>query len=232
VVFAAAPAGPDEADYRAIYERGLGNLLDALRRSATGDAPPRIVLLSSTSVHGQTAGEWVDESSPTEPLDFRGRVVLRGEEILRACGLPGIALRLGGIYGPGRASLIESVRTGEARLAPLGKARFTNRIHRDDAAGAVAHLLDRDPPPNAIYLGVDHEPAARDDVLRWLAERLGTPLPAPPAVGSTAPARAGARAETNKRCSSAKLRAAGYRFRFPTYRDGYGDLLTASSRAK
>ncbi|HVR29161.1 MAG TPA: NAD-dependent epimerase/dehydratase family protein [Thermoanaerobaculia bacterium] len=244
VVYAAAPASGDEAAYEAVYQRGLANLLDAVERRHAREAPPRLVLLSSTSVYGQTRGEWVDETSPTVPLDFRGRLVLRGEEIIRASGMPAVALRLGGIYGPGRTSLVDSVRAGRAPRSRSAAPRFTNRIHRDDAAGAILHLLDMVDPwrvpeaapaapggastgssasaatAAATYIGVDEEPAERDEVLLWLARRLGAPSP------SAAPARRETtRVETNKRCSSAKLRAAGYRFRFPTFREGYEDLL-------
>ena len=181
-----------------------------------------IVLLSSTSVYGQTAGEWVDETSATTPTDFRGRIVLRGEETLLASGLPAIALRLGGLYGPGRESLIDAVRDGRATLAPA-PARFTNRIHRDDAVGAIVHLLDLAADAVArVYLGVDEEPADRNDVLRWLAARLGVVLEE---AAPGAQRRGDARSDSNKRCSSARLRGSGYRFRYPSYREGYDAIL-------
>ena len=111
VVYAAAPEAADEASYERTYVRGLGHIIEAARGFALGrERGPRLILLSSTSVYGQTTGEWVDETSPTEPADYRGRLVLRGEQVLGAAGLPSIALRLGGLYGPGRASLIEAVR--------------------------------------------------------------------------------------------------------------------------
>ena len=85
------------------------------------------------------------------------------------------------------------------------------------------HLLGLpEPTAPAIYLGVDHEPADRNDVVRWLAERLGV------AVAEEDPAAGGRvlrRDTSNKRCSSARLRAAGYRFRYRSYRDGYAALL-------
>jgi hypothetical protein len=37
---------------------------------------------------------------------------------------------------------------------------------------------------------------------------------------------ASGRAASNKRCRNALLRALGYAFRFPTYREGYAALLT------
>jgi nucleoside-diphosphate-sugar epimerase len=229
VVFAAAPEASDESSYQRTYVRGLTNLLDALRESGpAGDPPPRIVLLSSTSVYSQTAGEWVDEASATTPSDFRGRIVLRGEETLLAAGFPAIVLRLGGLYGPGRESLIDAVREGRATLAPA-PARFTNRIHLVDAVGAIVHLLGLPADAAArVYVGVDHEPAARNDVLRWLASRLGVALTEAP-VG--AEAERDSRSDTNKRCSSVRLRDSGYRFRYPSYREGYDAILDARARA-
>jgi nucleoside-diphosphate-sugar epimerase len=249
VVYAAAPDAGDEASYHRTYVRGLDHVIAALRPSigtpavglgaevfadgddeAEGDdrrghrSHPRVILLSSTSVYGQTAGEWVDESSPTEPADFRGRLVLRGEAALRASGLPAIALRLGGLYGPGRASLIDAVRAGRAGVVP-GPPRYTNRIHRDDAVGAVLHLLALPASAAApVYVAVDQESADRNDVVRWLAQQLGVAPPTQPAglAGDRA-----SRGDTSKRCSSALLRASGYRFRYPSYREGYAALLAA-----
>jgi nucleoside-diphosphate-sugar epimerase len=224
VVFAAAPEASDEASYEKTYVRALANLLAAVREEH-GEALPRIVMLSSTSVYGQTDGEWVEESSATIPTDFRGRLVLRGEETLWSAGLPAIALRLGGLYGPGRESLIDAVRDRRATLDP-GPPRYTNRIHREDAAGAITHLIDL--PAGAVdrvYVGVDEEPAERNEVLRWLAGRLGVTLQEG-AAGSRSE-RGLSRTETNKRCSGQRLRDSGYRFRYPTFREGYDPLLAS-----
>jgi nucleoside-diphosphate-sugar epimerase len=233
VVYAAAPDASDEPSYRRSYGRGLANLLTALRdQGAAGEserAAPRVVLLSSTSVYGQTTGEWVDESSVTEPSDFRGRSVLDGEELLLASGFPAIALRLGGLYGPGRESLIDAVRDGRATLSP-GPPRFTNRIHRDDAVGAIVHLLGLPATAAApVYIGADEEPADRNDVLRFVAAQLGADLR--DGIVTTHEREPLSRIETNKRCSSERLRQSGYRFRYPSYREGYAEILNARSRA-
>jgi nucleoside-diphosphate-sugar epimerase len=229
VVFAAAPEASDESSYQRTYVDGLGTVLEALRAGATTDRLPRVILLSSTSVYGQTTGEWVDESSTTTPSDFRGQLVLRGEEILSESGFPAIVLRLGGLYGPGRESLVDSVSGGRATLSP-GPTRFTNRIHRDDAVGAIVHLLDLSAAGAAapVYLGVDHEPAPRNDILRWLAARLGVTVSEAP-VGVER--EHDPRGDTNKRCSSLRLRDSGYRFLYPSYREGYEAILTARARA-
>jgi nucleoside-diphosphate-sugar epimerase len=200
----------DDAAYRRAYVDGLAHLL---ARLGAASSLQRVLFASSTSVYAQDDGSWVDESSPAEPRDFTGRRVLEGEAIARAADVA-VALRLGGIYGPGRTALLERVRRG---AAPLPRApHYTNRIHRDDAARACAHLLALE-RPDPRYVGVDREPADQAELLRWLAQRLG----APPPTGQHDPGAP----PSGKRCSSARLRATGFEFEFPSYREGYEALL-------
>lgn len=219
VFYTAAAAGTDDAAYRAIYVDGLRYLLEAL--VSQRQSPRRVFFTSSTAVYAQAHGEWVDEASPTEPEHFTGRRVLEGEQLLLTGPFPATVLRLGGIYGPGRVGLIERVRQGLARCRE-GSALYINRIHRDDCAGALHHLMTL-PQPDTIYIGVDHEPAEQCDVLRWLAAQLGAPPPRVEALPGVEPQRS----RTNKRCRNAKLIASGYTFRYPTFRDGYAVLLDA-----
>jgi nucleoside-diphosphate-sugar epimerase len=205
VVYAVAPDRRDEAAYRAAYVDGLANVL-----AAVGPVG-RLVHVSSTAVHAQTDGSWVDEDSPAEPTGFRGRLLLAGERLAAEAG--GTVLRLAGIYGPTRTRLPEQVRAGEATCPPT--PTYTNRIHRDDAAGALTHLLRLDAPAPR-YLGVDDDPADRCTVLTWLAEQLGAP---PPRPGPASPRG------SNKRLVNRRLRSSGYRLRHPSFRDGYGALL-------
>jgi nucleoside-diphosphate-sugar epimerase len=217
VFYTAAPNGADDAAYRAIYVDGLRYLLEAL--AGQGQSPRRVFLTSSTAVYAQSAAEWVDESSPTGPTHFSGRRVLEGERLLLDGPFPATVVRFGGIYGPGRTSLIERVRQGLAACRE-GPPLYTNRIHRDDCAGVLQHVMTL-PTPEALYVAVDHEPADYCDVLRWLAGRLGAPMPRVEAE-SGADTR---RHRTNKRCRNGKLVASGYVFRYPTFREGYAELL-------
>jgi nucleoside-diphosphate-sugar epimerase len=221
VVYTAAPDRLDDEAYRTIYVEGLSHVLDALRRQ--GQEPRRIFFTSSTVVYAQANGEWVDETSPTEPVHFSGTRMLEAEGLVRSGPFPATVLRLGGIYGPGRVGLIERVRRGEA-VCIDGPPTYTNRIHRDDCAEALRHLMSLLQPED-LYLGVDHEPAEECEVLRWLAAQLGAH---PPRVGP--PAGLGPRRQRgNKRCRNAKLVASGHIFRFPTFREGYSALLSRSS---
>ncbi len=217
IFYTLSSGGGGEAGYRAAYAEGPRNLLEAIDKK--GERPRRIFFTSSTAVYGQTDGGRVDEESPTQPTHYSGRILLEGERAFLESGHPATILRLSGIYGPGRTRLIDAVRAGQAEV-PEGPPRFTNRIHRDDCAGVLAHLMKMD-APDEIYVGVDDEPADRRKVLNWLAERLGVPRPRE-AAGGEAPS---ARAATNKRCSNARLKASGYRFLYPSYREGYAEMI-------
>jgi nucleoside-diphosphate-sugar epimerase len=203
----------DEAAYRRAYVDGPTNLLRVLEARRT--RPQRIFYTSSTGVYAQSRGEWVDETSATEPRLFTGRHVLEGERRVLSAAFPATVVRFGGIYGPGRTRLVERVRRGEARFRP---GHYTNRIHRDDAAACLDWLCGRE-QLDAVYLGVDCEPAEEGQVLGWLAERLDAPAPQPqPEEGLGS--RVG-----SKRCRNDRLRATGYGFLYPSFREGYAALL-------
>ncbi len=217
VFYTAAADERSDAAYERAYVTGVARVVEQLARRA--HRARRLLFTSSTAVYAQQHGEWVDEASPCEPSGFAGRRLLEGEALLRAAPFPATVLRLGGLYGPGRASLIERARSGAARLAS-GPGRYTNRIHRDDAAAALAHLAAL-PDAAACYVGVDCEPAREADVLGWLAQRLAAPA-AREHAGAAAAAGCSA---GGKRCANARLLATGFRFRYPSYREGYEALL-------
>jgi nucleoside-diphosphate-sugar epimerase len=217
VFYMASPGGSDDALYRMAYVTGLSNLLAALADQQ--QRPRRIFFVSSTSVLVQQKGEWVDEASPAEPKHFSGKRLIEGEKTLLDCPYAGTVVRFGGIYGPRRTNLIQSVRTGGA-VYRKSRTTWTNRIHRDDCAGALRHLMQHQ-PLDSLYLGVDCEPAARAEVLQWLAGALGAP--APRAVRANDPALRAPR--SNKRCRNDRLLATGYEFAYPTFREGYQAVL-------
>ena len=214
---AAASAGSEEIHYRHAYVDGLRNLIAELEKRKRG--PKRIFFTSSTSVFGQNDGSLVDEDSETEPQRFNGKILLEAEGLLQASPFASTVVRFGGIYGPRRTRLIDSVRAGSATYRddpPL----YTNRIHVDDCAGALRHLMYL-PNPEALYLAVDDEPATEQTVLDWMAGVFGSPLPRKAHREKQQTRRVGG----NKRCSNARLCASGYTFRYPTFREGYGALI-------
>jgi len=209
--YAASADRRDEDHYRAIYVDGLRDLLAALRKA--GCPLRRVFFTSSTAVYGESAGEWVDEASVTQPLGFNGRVLLDAEAIVREAPEMGINVRLSGIYGPGRTRLVRKVWSGQA----VATRSWTNRIHVEDCAGVLHHLMRID-NPEALYLASDDEPATTAAVTTWLSRELGVPPPPQP-TGDSQPQR------LNKRCRTTRLRDSGYRFEQPTFREGYRPIV-------
>jgi len=212
VVFSPTPGARDEAAYRSVFVEGLRHLLDALPVR-----PQRTVFVSSSAVYGDHGGGWVDEDTPPDPPGFNGRVLLEAEQSLAARQVGGVSLRLAGLYGPGRTQLFERLREGKAAV-PRGRGVYANRLHVDDAAAALAFLLDL-PAPEAVYVGVDDTPLPIDALYDHLARLIDAPRP-PDGVG---PAGVG-----NKRLTNARLRAAGFRCAWPDAREGYAALLPPS----
>lgn len=212
VVFLPTPGRRDEAAYRGVFIDGLAHLIDALERRVQ---LRRLLFVSSSAVYGEHGGAWVDEDTPCRPLAFNGRLLLQAEEMLAGMAQATVA-RCSGIYGPGRTRLIAQVAHGSARR-PVLASEFSNRIHVDDVAGALIHLLAL-PQLAACYVLSDDCPAPVADVQEWITRQLGLPPPAAEQGG-------GERAVGNKRLRNGRLRASGYALRFPDYQAGYAPLL-------
>lgn len=215
VVLTLTPAAFSPRGYAAVFEQGVAHLLEALGEQKR---LRRLLHVSSTSVYHQRHGEWVDEHSPTQPDTFSGRSLLRAEQLLASAAAPLTVVRFAGIYGPGRRRLIEQVRSGQG--CPQLPVLYTNRIHRDDCVGFLLHLLRRDDAGDgceALYLGVDSEPASMWDVKYWLAQQLGVELN--PETAATPNRR------SSKRCSNQRMLNSGYQLLYPDFRRGYHSVL-------
>lgn len=214
VVVSTAAGSRDETIYRRVYVDGLRNVLAQLAKQVI--PVQHIVLASSTGVYGQSQGEWVDETSVTEPAEFSGRIQLEAEQLARDSGIATTAVRFGGIYGPGRERLIRQVMAHE--FCAQEPAHYTNRIFRDDAARLLAFLVSRAQQEQELadcYIGVDSEPATLYEVQAYLAAKMGIIIRA----GTEVPARG------SKRCRNALILRTGFKFHYPNYRIGYGALL-------
>jgi nucleoside-diphosphate-sugar epimerase len=218
-VYLATPGRYEDEAYLQTYVLGLRNLLAALR----GHPVKRLVFVSSTAVYGQLDGEWVSEDSPAEPRSFSGRRMLQGEALALRSGIEATVVRFGGIYGAGRERMLRKVRGGEPCAAE--PPHYTNRIHRDDCVGVLAHVLEPQ-TPDGIYLAVDDAPCTQCELMDYLAEQLDCPRPE-----RVAAPRGGLRG-SNKRCSNRKLKDSGYRFLYPSYREGYRALLESAAANK
>jgi nucleoside-diphosphate-sugar epimerase len=213
--FIVSPDGRSEQSYRAVYQTGVNNLLGHFSRQQRN---PPWIFVSSTSVYGQSQGEWVDEQSPAQPQSATGQFIRQAEQRLTAANPGNIAVRFSGIYGPGRDYLLKTAM--QAPAIQRDPPYYTNCIHQQDCAGVLAFLFNRRIAGAALeqcYLASDDAPAPLWDVVTWLAERMHCCSPTVKTAGNDAP--------MNKRCDNRRLKALGYKFRYPSYREGYLEML-------
>jgi len=208
-VFCQAPRGNrlvDAALYRLTYGapftalRGLLPELPALRQ---------IVYTGSGSLYGDSGGAWVDETTPPQPQDEHGAVLLEAEALLNSCRSPRrrvCVLRLGALYGPGRELI--------PRLSPLAGSQrpgtggaHTSWLHRDDAVGAIAAAVANgwDQTVNVV----DDEPCTVATLMSRLTEATGQdPVCWQPHLEDPAP-------RPDRRVSNRRLHQLGYQLQHP-----------------
>jgi nucleoside-diphosphate-sugar epimerase len=225
VVFAASSGGRGADTARAVYVEGQQTAIDQF--AGRDDPPERYLYTSSTGVYGDHGGDWVDETTPLDPTTEKTAVLAEAERVaLEAAAdrsIESTVARFAGLYGPDRYRL-ERYLDG-----PVVEGHL-NMVHRDDAAGAVAFLLDN-PTHHDVVLVVDDEPVSRWTFADWLAEQCDRDPPAKETVDdrldddlSEAARR---RLLTDKRCSNDRLRDLGYDFAYPTFREGYRETVAA-----
>jgi len=186
--------------------------------------------LSTTGVYGDRGGAWVDETTPVAPFQARSARRVAAEQAW--AGLAGrVAVdlfRVAGIYGPGR-SVFADIRAGRARRVVKPGHAF-GRIHVDDIAGAVLAAVGQDLAPGVRVLHLaDDAPAESAAVIEEAARLLEVEMP--PAVafedavaGMSAMARS-FWAENRKVASARTQEMLGYRWRYPSYREGLRGIL-------
>jgi len=201
--------------YLQAYVLGVKNLLKAIE----GQNIKRIFFISSTSVFGQSAGEWVDESNEVNNSSFSSKRLLEGEELINQSPFPSTVIRFGGIYGKGRTHLIDLVLNGKAHCM---EDSYSNRINSDDCIGVLEHLfnIDKNNQLDSLYIAVDDEPTLTCNVYEWLAEQLSVNN-----IEHIEPSEHSHSKRSNKRLSNKRLRATGYKFKHPSYKEGYLVLL-------
>jgi len=220
---------------------GLRNVIDVLVEGTV-----RFVFISSTGVYGQSEGEWVDESSPTEPTRENGRVLVESEAMVRGrLGSRSRVLRLAGFYGPSRLiARRDSLMAGH----PLGgnPEAWLNLVHVDDATRAVVSAStvetfardgggDDDGDAAAVggtWLVCDDRPVQRKEYFGRLAKLCGAPPP------TFDPARDSPRIDgLGKRCRNQRMKdELRVELQYPDIESGLpaalsGEILRGSERA-
>ena len=166
-------------------EGGADPRTEALLRALARRSPPAALVYGSISgVYGDCGGAWVDETRPLNPQTPRARRRVAAEQAVRAFGraarVPGVVLRIPGIYAADRPG--GTPRERLARGAPVLAAAddvFTNHIHADDLARACLLALWRGAAQRVYHVSDDSQ-LRMGDYMDLAADLYG--LPRPPRV--------------------------------------------------
>ena len=186
--------------------------------------------LSTIGVYGNHDGAWIGEDAELRPSTRRTRARVEAErrwlDAGGAAGMPVAVLRLSGIYGPGRNALVNLDRGTARRIIKPGQV--FNRIHVADISGALAHLEASG--TGGIFNVTDDDPAPPQDVITFAAGLMGIEPPpeTPFDEASMTPMARSFYGET-KRVSNARIKAAGYDFRYPEYRGALSEMWSDGS---
>jgi len=204
--------------YQKNYVEGLKITLDALNQLNDFQ---HLIFISSTRVYGQISNSFLSESTPPEPNDFRGKILLEAERCLnKKLSFKTTVLRLSGIYGDNRQSLLR-VASDLNKWPP--KDRWTNRIHEDDATSFIAFLFTQlitNKKIEDLYLLTDSHPVSLYEVLKWIRLELKLSLenlPIPNGING-------------KKLRSDILPMLKFSLKHSDYKSGYHQMITSSDK--
>ena len=217
VVATLTPDGFNPEAYQRAYVDSAKTLASAMTLASF--VPKLVIWVSSTSVYGNCNGDWVDEQSPTTALSFSGKLLLEAEQQITALPCATVIVRFSGIYGPGRTRMLDQIIAGKGR--PAQPQQWSNRIYSEDCAGVLAHLVrafDTGKELESLYIATDCAPVTQHDLRIWLAQQLEVELKDEIVEQKAI-----------RRCSNQRLLESGYKFLYPSYKEGYKLLIAERS---
>ena len=179
-----------------------------------------MVYVSTTGVYGDCAGALIDETRPVAPHNARARRRVDAEGVLRQwarrTGSTVAILRVPGIYARDRLPL-KRIEQGTPALLASDDV-FTNHIHADDLAHAIACALYKG-LPGRTYNAVDDTQMKMADYFDTVADAFG--LPRPPRVAraqlaaAVSPMLLSFMSESRRLRNTRLKRELGLRLRYP-----------------
>ena len=181
-----------------------------------------ITYLSATSVYGNHHGEWVNETSKTNPSSYNGIARLNAENswknLAKKIDLPLQIFRLAGIYS-NEFNILKRLQNNKLQIVDK-KNHFFSRIHVEDVAQILfksLHSFNR----NEIYNICDDKPASQSEVAAYGAKLLNLEKPNPVKLEEVKSEMLQNFYKDSKKVDNKKMKAFfKYNLKFPTYVEG------------
>lgn len=153
--------------YQQTYVDSIQPIVNALKTHPV----KKIIVVSSTRVYGENKGEMINDDSPTIPSDEQGHLLLKMEQLWQqAYPDECVIVRPTGIYGTSTARMIKLAETTKA----YPNIHWSNRIHIDDLANFLVHLLHVEHPEKS-YICTDNHPQSLHEKILKIQRELGLP---------------------------------------------------------
>lgn len=173
----------------------------------------RMVVVSSTRVYGQNAGEWIEDTTPLQPPDIQADILLKMEQAyLSAYPERCTIIRPSGIYGTSIARMVKLAHT----LTEYPNRHWSNRIHIDDLARFLAQMIHVEHLQES-YIVSNGQPQLLHEVVQWFQQQLHRPL-----LTLTSPH------ETGKRIRPKRMQDSGFKLQ---HDDCFQDYLALLQQA-
>lgn len=215
------PQGRNQTAYEAAYLATSQRLAKVYLTMANQDGP-HIFFISSTSVYGseQDGLLGLDESTTAIPSSVTAQVLHQAENVWLQGELSHSVVRFSGIYGPGRNRTLDKIAQGQGFSSVN---QWTNRIHRDDCVASLVFLANvylSGTTLAPIYIGSDQAPVSQWELVNWIATHMQVEqcIELEFTLADMVPSK-------GKLLSSQALQNLGYQFIYPSYVQGYQQLL-------
>nr|WP_174507309.1 sugar nucleotide-binding protein [Acinetobacter sp. Marseille-Q1620] len=201
-----SPSESTAKAYQQIYVDTVQPIVQALKKHPV----QKIIVVSSTRVYGENAGEIINDDSAIQPNDEQGHLLLKMEQLWQAAYPDqNIIVRPTGIYG---TSIVRMIKLAEnTKCYP--HIHWSNRIHIDDLADFLVYLIHVEHPEKS-YICSNNQPMTLHDVILWFQKQLGL-----------AELKLESRFEMGKRIYANRMRESGFQLKHEDCFEDYQALL-------
>jgi nucleoside-diphosphate-sugar epimerase len=190
----------------------------------------RYVQESIAFLYRDGGSDWLDESSPIDPVGHLRSATVAESNAARVTtsGGTGVVLRFAAFYGPDSDTSLATIKLARRRVAfGAGPNRYMSSITTDDAAAAVVASLSA---PAGLYNIGDNEPVTCREHFGALADALGVrpPFIAPEALAKLGGPTVSAVTRSQRLSNRAFVEATGWVPAHASVRDGWPMVVAAS----
>mgnify|MGYP006086786167 FL=1 len=173
--------------------------------------------LSSTSVYGDHKGDWVEETSNTQPTSEMGLKRIEAEKLLLNSNLPVRIFRLAGIYSLER-SVFSRLKKKEVKIINK-KDQIFSRIHVEDIAQVLFSSFSKSKDKD-IFNVSDDAPCSYKEVVQYAAALLQIEMPKEINFEDLENSKMKDFYRDRKKVQNSKIKSMGVKLKYPTFKEG------------